>query len=124
MKQDSAPLADGADKPPTLTLPSPEEIYRLRDDEMASFILRLASLQAAVSTRLHRGPVNTEGSESDPDRLVDVQAAAEFLALPASYVAELGRRGLLPRVTFGKYVRFCLADLRAWIHAHRDSGID
>ena len=63
------------------------------------------------------------GSKADDaDQLVTVEEAAAFLSLPTSYVAELGRRGKLPRVSHGKYVRFRRGDLRAWVGAHRTPG--
>ncbi len=95
--------------------------------KIASEQARLAAIQALLAGRLAASHTATDSSPSlstDADRLLDVEGAANFLALPISYVGELGRSGRLPRVAHGKYVRFRLGDLRAWIGAHRDPGID
>lgn len=126
MKVDTT-ILHNKDASPSEPLPPPDEIDRLTKKQLHVMIARLAALQAMAAARLE-GCTDEEEcgkrANSDPDGLLDVERAAEFLALPSSYVADLGRRGLLPRVTCGKYVRFRLADLRDWIHAHRDPGVD
>ena len=43
---------------------------------------------------------------------------------PESYVRELTRKGELPCVRNGKYVRVDPADVRAWTQRHRDREVD
>jgi excisionase family DNA binding protein len=55
------------------------------------------------------------------DRLLDAREVAEFLHINVSHVRELTRRGELPCVRFGRYVRYRRESLLAWIEA-RESG--
>jgi len=52
--------------------------------------------------------------------------AAEFLRVPRSHVMELARRGCLPLVRVGRFVRFRKEDLEAWAAkggAHSGEGV-
>jgi excisionase family DNA binding protein len=79
---------------------------------------RLAVVEHVAHARLRRElatarPSTTEG-------LLTATDAARVLGVPKSYILELGRRGDIPRVTMGKYVRFRPADLATYIAAHLD----
>lgn len=54
--------------------------------------------------------------------LADVAEAAAFLGVPESWLAARARNGEAPCRRLGKYVRFDLAELRAWIDATTSSG--
>jgi excisionase family DNA binding protein len=53
------------------------------------------------------------------DRLLTIPQVAARLGVPAGYAYELARRGEIPTVRFGKYVRVRSADLQSWIDRHR-----
>jgi excisionase family DNA binding protein len=78
---------------------------------------RLAVVERLTHERLRRELATLPGP---PDGLLTATEAATMLRVPKSYVLELGRRGDLPRVTLGKYVRFRPADLATYIAAHID----
>jgi excisionase family DNA binding protein len=49
------------------------------------------------------------------DRLLDAKAIAERLGVPETWVRESVRSGAIPHVRLGRYVRFDLADVEAWL---------
>jgi excisionase family DNA binding protein len=49
------------------------------------------------------------------DRLVDAQAVADRLGVPKSWVLESARRDAIPTVQLGRYVRFDLGGVDAWL---------
>jgi excisionase family DNA binding protein len=49
--------------------------------------------------------------------LLDAGQAGELLGVPASWLLAQARRGAIPHVRLGKYVRFDEPDLRAWVEA-------
>jgi excisionase family DNA binding protein len=56
------------------------------------------------------------------DRLIDAKAVAERLGVPESWVRESARSGAIPHVRLGRYVRFDLADVEAWLEACKRPG--
>jgi excisionase family DNA binding protein len=56
------------------------------------------------------------------DRLVDAQAIAERLGVPVSWVRESTRSGAMPCVKLGRYVRFDLDDVDAWVASCKQPG--
>jgi excisionase family DNA binding protein len=56
-----------------------------------------------------------------PVPLLDATAAAALLSVPASWVLAEARKGRIPHVRLGRYVRFEAAQLEAWWKA-RASG--
>jgi len=75
------------------------ERVRLADDDLA----RLAGL---LAERI---------APAEP--LADAKAASAALGVPASWVLAEARAGRIPHVRLGHYVRFDLAELRAWASA-------
>lgn len=57
-----------------------------------------------------------------PSPLVDTADASKFLGIPESWLATRARNGEAPCRRLGKYVRFDLVELRAWIDATTASG--
>lgn len=47
-------------------------------------------------------------------KLVDAEAAAELLSVPASWVLAEARADRIPHVRLGRYVRFDPVELEAW----------
>ena len=56
------------------------------------------------------------------DRLLDAQDVAERLGVPVSWVRESARTGAMPCVRLGRYVRFDLADVEAWLERCKQPG--
>jgi hypothetical protein len=56
------------------------------------------------------------------DRLVDASIIAERLAVPVSWVRAETRAGRLPVVTLGKYRRYSIPDVDAYINELKTGG--
>ncbi len=116
----SAPIASSG-----IALPDIAAIDAVAVDALPAVVATLAALQTRAAARLltavGSAPAPAPAEKQDPDQLLTTAEASALLALPTGYVAELGRRGDLPRVARGKYVRFRVGDLRAWIARHREA---
>lgn len=56
------------------------------------------------------------------DRLLDAAAVAERLGVPKTWVLESARSGAMPCVRLGRYVRFDMADVEAWVEECKRPG--
>jgi excisionase family DNA binding protein len=56
------------------------------------------------------------------ERLVDAAEIADRLGVPKSWVLESARSGAIPCVRLGRYVRFCEADVDAWLEQCKSGG--
>ena len=54
-------------------------------------------------------------SASVSDRLLTASDVAELLSVPVSWVRESTRSGAIPCVELGRYRRYRLADVEAWL---------
>ena len=78
---------------------------------------QIAALQIALTARLlvlNTRP-DASGGHLDDGELLTAEEAAELLKFKSDYVLSLARRGALPSIRHGRYVRFRRADLCAWI---------
>jgi excisionase family DNA binding protein len=55
-------------------------------------------------------------------RLLDAAEVAERLGVPQSWVMESARSGAIPHIRLGRYVRFDLEDVEAWIKECKRPG--
>jgi excisionase family DNA binding protein len=55
-------------------------------------------------------------------RLVDAAEVAELLSVPVSWVREATRAGQLPCVTLGRYRRYDVDDVLAWVESQKTGG--
>jgi excisionase family DNA binding protein len=55
-------------------------------------------------------------------RLVDATAVADRLGVPVSWVRETTRSDAIPHVRLGRYVRYDLADVEAWLETCKQPG--
>ena len=88
-------------------------------EEIPALLVKLAAAQAILQVRLlERGAPNRtdEGTET----LLEAKGVAEWLGVKEDYVRDLGRRGEIPTVKIGKYVRFERDAIREWIAQQRD----
>jgi excisionase family DNA binding protein len=56
------------------------------------------------------------------ERLLNAAEVAEFLAVPESWVREHTRRGSMPRIHLGRYIRYRRDAVLAWIDSLESSG--
>jgi excisionase family DNA binding protein len=56
------------------------------------------------------------------DRLLTADEVADRLGVPASWVRESARSGAMPCVRLGRYVRFDLDDVEAWLQDCKQPG--
>jgi excisionase family DNA binding protein len=56
------------------------------------------------------------------DRLLDAREIAERLGVPESWVREQARSGAMPAIKLGKYWRYDLADVEAWLETCKQPG--
>lgn len=55
--------------------------------------------------------------------LLKAPAAAELLSVGGRTLYSMSKRGDIPRVKFGRMVRYIKADLEAWVEKHKTSGM-
>ncbi len=89
------------------------EVADIPVEAIPALMIKLAAVQASLQSRLL-----TAGPEVD--NLLDAEAVADWFGVKEHYVRELGRRGEIPTVQIGKYVRFERSAVRDWIEQHRD----
>ena len=77
----------------------------------------LERLRVSAWAQVLGGPKESplSSSSSEGIQLLTVPQVAERLNLPESYAYDLARRGVIPVVRLGKYVRVPLAELKAWV---------
>jgi excisionase family DNA binding protein len=56
------------------------------------------------------------------DRLVDSKEVAAELSVPRTWVEAQARAGALPSVRLGRYRRFDLDEVRAWVQSLKSGG--
>lgn len=56
------------------------------------------------------------------DRLLDAAEVAELLHVPVSWVRESTRSGAMPHVELGRYRRYRLAEVEAWLESCSKPG--
>ena len=56
------------------------------------------------------------------DRLFTAAELAERLAVPKTWILESARSGAMPCVRLGRYVRFDLGDVEAWLQECKRPG--
>ena len=81
----------------------------------------LERLRTQMLTRMlgNQGSVTRQGAPPTEDEpLLTLPQVAERLAIPTGHAYALARRGELPTVQIGKYVRVSRAALASWIAQH------
>ena len=56
------------------------------------------------------------------DPLVTAEVIAELLAVPVTWVREHARAGTIPHYQLGRYVRFRVSEVLAWVEECRAGG--
>ena len=89
-------------------------------EEIPALLVKLAAAQAGLQVRLltHRA---MDRKIEESETLLESKGVAEWLGVKEDYVRDLGRRGAIPTVKIGKYVRFERGAVREWIARQRES---
>jgi excisionase family DNA binding protein len=103
--------------PPTLDElgDTPAKAAALAPTAAAELLARCLSVQGVLIARLLSGATGEPSSSPAGEPLLTLPQVGATLAVPASYAYELARRGELPTIRFGKYVRVRAADLQTWL---------
>lgn len=104
---------------------APDRIEEIDLDALPDLIGELESMKARLVMRLHG--LGQRASGDDPlgnEQLLTMADVAEALGVEQDYAYDLGRRGEIPTVRFGKYVRVRPSDLREFVDNHRQDGLD
>ena len=56
------------------------------------------------------------------ERLLDAAAVAERLGVPETWVRETTRSGAMPAIRLGRYWRYDLTDVEAWLESCKQPG--
>lgn len=75
-----------------------------------------------ISAQPRDGQPNAPGGEDH--HLLTIPEVAERLGVPKGYVYDLARRGQIPVIRFGKYVRVSTSGLREWVRQRQDAALD
>ena len=115
---------------PLTPVPTLDELARdpvkakaLSPEVRAAFVAQCAVVLAALSAPLLAAVQNSDRTPTD-DRLLTLSEAAEILHFSKSYVYELARRGRLPVIREGRYVRLRHSSLRDWIAERENESAD
>lgn len=111
----------------TALLQDPARVAEVPREAIPPLLAQCSALQSLLSARLASIPASGNGSPEAPpdgDRLLTIPEVAARLGVPKGYAYELARRGGLPTVRFGKYVRVRLVDLQEWVTRHHEKGLD
>lgn len=103
------------------------EIAKAPPAEVPVLVGHLEQLKAVLWARLTTAQASDTEQDQSPEesnRLLTIPQAAQILAVPKGYAYELARRGGIPTVRFGKYVRVRLTDLWEWVARHQEKGLD
>jgi excisionase family DNA binding protein len=84
------------------------------------FELLLEQIRAVVREEIVAANLNGNGNGHSP-ALLSAEAAAKCFGVPKTWISEAARRGELPSVKLGHYVRFKPEDLQSFIKANRSS---
>lgn len=102
----------------------PAKAAQLTPEERCALVLRAAAALAALGAPLPSGSATLAAAPLDDSRALPVPEVARRLGLTPAYVYELVRRGELPAIRVGKYVRVPENGLRAWQEARQRAGVD
>ena len=98
------------------------DLARLVDEAAQEELPEVAAALELARVKLQlRLVAPAPAARTDEDRLVDMEEVARVLGVPVAHARELGRRGELPVVHVGRYVRVRAGALVEWM-ALRENG--
>jgi excisionase family DNA binding protein len=107
-------------------LADPSKAAKIQVSAIPALMAQLAATQSALAARLIEGAsvVPEIGAVTETDRAISVEEAAERLSFTKQYLYELIRRGEIPAIKHGKYIRIRENDLSAWMQKHIENPLD
>ncbi len=78
----------------------------------------LERARAFVEFLEQRAPLAGAAAATTEERLLTLPEVAALLQVPEEHAREMGRRGKLPVMNVGRYVRVRFSTLREWIDSH------
>ena len=97
------------------------DLGKFVDDARVDELPEVAAALELARVKLQLRLVAPAPAKADADRLVDMEEVARVFGVPVAHARELGRRGELPIVHVGRYVRVRAGALTEWM-ALRESG--
>lgn len=115
--------------PPTLDklAADPVRAASLPVEVVEALLSQCHVIEGALLTRLLAAQARADGqpeASGEGDRLLTIAEVADFLGVPKGYAYELARRGEIPTVRFGKYVRVALTAFREYVARHQENRLD
>jgi excisionase family DNA binding protein len=83
------------------------------------FDVLLEQIRVVVRDEIRTASSNGNGNGNHTPSLLSAESAAKLFDVPKTWISDAARRGELPSVRVGHYVRFTPADLQAFIKANR-----
>lgn len=106
-------------------LAAPDLVAGLEVVDVPPLLGALEQLRASLWARMLRAPAASPATAADAaDQVLTVADVASELQFTRAYVYEAVRRGDLPAIRKGRYVRVRRADLRAWLDGHGPGRLD
>jgi excisionase family DNA binding protein len=104
-------------------LADPQRANELRPDEIPALLGTLEQLRATLWLNMVRGSGTAKrDADAGGGELLTVPEVAAQLRFTRGYVYEAVRRGELPAVRKGKYVRLRREDLESWLDEQREAA--
>jgi excisionase family DNA binding protein len=109
-----------------LLVADPQRATELCCDQIPALLGALEQVRAALWIQMVRAaePVEREAASAAGHELLTVPDAAAELRFTRGYVYEAVRRGELPAVRKGKYIRLRREDLEAWLRGQGATSLD
>lgn len=107
----------------TEALADRKNLAEIAVNEIPDVLGQIESARAILSARMltPQGPViEPQGN----DTLITVEEMAKRTTLTEQYCYDLIRKGGIPAVHIGKYIRIRVSDLSAWIEKHTEKPLD
>ena len=96
-------------------LARPEELERVRPDDVPALLGELATWEAKIRMVIAR----SNGNSHTPIHLLTSEEVAEMLNVKAFFVEEKARRGEIKTVELGRYRRYRIEDVVDYVEAQR-----
>jgi excisionase family DNA binding protein len=95
---------------------SPDRATSLSNEDLWRLIIRCGAIQSLLFARLllARDP-SAAGPPSNEEELLTVPDVARLVGVRVAYIYELVRRGELPAVKLGKYIRLSRRSVARWM---------
>jgi len=103
-----------------------DQVRELPLENVPAVMALFSAAQMTLAVRMLKTPnVPSEAAVvSKTDCAISVEEAAARLSFTKQYLYELIRRGEIPAIRHGKYVRILESDLAAWMKKHTENPLE